>query len=249
MSVDSSIIQRLQKLLALAEDKGATEAEAETAMRLAHELLAKHNLTLSDIAGAETIKVVEDKVDDRRPADWKHTVWNATARLYFCEYVYKNIRRSIRMDRRYIIGRPDNVETTKQMAQYFIRTVLKIAKNDFACQQLGRKYTKEFLQGCAARLAFRMMVLKDQSNQEQKEGGATEAGTSLVVLYDNLKKEVDDYLKGLEIETVERKPFKADELGFQSGWREAGSISLNLQVSGCAHGGESVPAIGGIASR
>jgi hypothetical protein len=43
------ILEKVKKLLALANDKGATEGERDNALRMAHGMLAKHNLDMSDL--------------------------------------------------------------------------------------------------------------------------------------------------------------------------------------------------------
>ena len=42
------IIEKIRKLLALANGTGAADQERESALRMAHALLAKHNLSMSD---------------------------------------------------------------------------------------------------------------------------------------------------------------------------------------------------------
>ena len=45
-------LERVKKMLTLANDAGATEGERDNALRMAHATLAKHNLTLSEAEAA-----------------------------------------------------------------------------------------------------------------------------------------------------------------------------------------------------
>ncbi len=159
--MNEKVIQKLKKLLALAEDNGATESEAETAMRLAQELLVKHNLSMEDLQGSENdTNIIESIEDESSPSQWKHMIWSNTARLYFCRHLYSGFVYRKRV-RHFVVGRPENVETTKCMARYFIKTIQKLAKQNRYCQLAGREYTKTFFLGCASRLCHRMEALRD----------------------------------------------------------------------------------------
>lgn len=57
MNINSDIIAKLEKLLRLAGNKGATQAEMETAMRKAQELAVEHNIDLSTIDAHGNVKV------------------------------------------------------------------------------------------------------------------------------------------------------------------------------------------------
>jgi len=46
---DEKLLDKIKKLITLANDAGATEAEADTAMSMANRLLLMHNLTMADV--------------------------------------------------------------------------------------------------------------------------------------------------------------------------------------------------------
>ena len=50
-----SIKGKIQKLLALSRDEGASEQEAQLALQRAHELLSKYNLAMSPVPLATSI--------------------------------------------------------------------------------------------------------------------------------------------------------------------------------------------------
>ena len=49
MNIEKSILKRIQKLLTLSKDKGASKAEAERAMEMAQRLMTKYNITMANI--------------------------------------------------------------------------------------------------------------------------------------------------------------------------------------------------------
>src|SRR5262245_9216722 len=64
--VPERVLERIQKILRLANDAGATEAERDTAMRHVHANLAKYNLSLVEVEshqGKKPTLVQERKVD------------------------------------------------------------------------------------------------------------------------------------------------------------------------------------------
>ena len=50
MDIEKSILKRIQKLLALAKDKGASPAEAESAMAMAQRLMTKYGIEMANIS-------------------------------------------------------------------------------------------------------------------------------------------------------------------------------------------------------
>ena len=49
MDTEKPILKRIQKLLTLSKDKGASKAEAERAMEMAQRLMTKYNITMANI--------------------------------------------------------------------------------------------------------------------------------------------------------------------------------------------------------
>src|SRR5215472_4319088 len=62
--VSEQILARVRKMLALANDAGATEGERDNALRMAHATLAKYNL---DLAAAEIAGGEDERADSLEP--------------------------------------------------------------------------------------------------------------------------------------------------------------------------------------
>jgi len=85
MSDHQKVIERIRKLLALAQS--ANENEAQAAALKAQELLAEHNLREADLHEADDEFVIDGELlSDSRP--WRRKLAANVARLYFCEYYY-----------------------------------------------------------------------------------------------------------------------------------------------------------------
>ena len=87
-------IYRIKKLLALANDKGATEGEAAEASRRAFALLAKWNLSLDSVEGKsandeEPVETVASEKSIYAGGDrWAIGLYSRVAELNFCEYFF-----------------------------------------------------------------------------------------------------------------------------------------------------------------
>jgi hypothetical protein len=84
------IIGKVQKLLALAdESKNNSEAEAVAASMMAQKLLAKYNIDIAQVTGAEKDEEIEQIVADMGTGNkWKYTLSEVVARSYCCKHFY-----------------------------------------------------------------------------------------------------------------------------------------------------------------
>lgn len=76
------VIDKVSKLLALANSNGASPTEVETALRQARALMSQYNLESTDI---ETSQVNESSVatqTKRSPADWQHSLASTCASAF-----------------------------------------------------------------------------------------------------------------------------------------------------------------------
>jgi len=82
--MEDKLINRIQKMLALAHDKAATEGERDTALSMVYKLLAKHNLTMADVGKGGEQRVQASELFYGRP--WATQVCLTVGQLFFCEY-------------------------------------------------------------------------------------------------------------------------------------------------------------------
>lgn len=226
-----SLIARIQKLLALGE-RGGTEAEAEAAMQKAHELLAKHNLSLDDVKGVEA---EEDYVMDESAATarqpWQDYIYGSVSRLYFCRHLKRTRYCGSKVSgvQHLIIGKPSNVAVVKYIAAYLIRTGGELAREAAAGAESRQAFVNSFKKGFAIRINSRV----NEEIKKAREGKMTDAstGTALVLspLYDRANNEIDGFLLRNSVRPKASKSTASgpsDYAGYAAGRAAAESMSL-----------------------
>lgn len=121
MEIETKVLERIKKMLTLGNNEGATEAERETALRMAYNLMAKHNLTISDLP--------EEKSEEREKQSvyvvagaWSRSLAQSIAKLFFCNYYYSCGNHTTK-NTHYFIGLQSNTATAQYMAEYIIKSV------------------------------------------------------------------------------------------------------------------------------
>jgi hypothetical protein len=172
------VMERVRKMLALANDAAATEGERDNAMRMAHATLAKYNLTIGEAerAGAKPEGRMQGELKMRnRP--WRRLIAQAVAGLYFCEVCYMQTGRNNAV--MYFVGREANVLTATEMSAYIIESVNKE----------GRAYSNEnsdgensayyrFCKGAAHRIWQRCTQLRAEAERASQQEAASVPGTA-----------------------------------------------------------------------
>jgi len=106
-----NVVERIRKLLRLAEDAGATEAEAASALERASALLLRHNLTMDQVAvtGGDALPVTEQPIHTGWAGSWRGTLLAILARHNLCSPL---VSRQGKVDTVVVVGRPANVQAT-----------------------------------------------------------------------------------------------------------------------------------------
>lgn len=239
----NKIIVRIRKLMYLANG-GATEAEAEQAMRMAHALLAEHNLSLTEIM-KEASDTLGDRVIDSEYVDgvndpWRRSIWHATADLYFCSYFYspkyewrRGKQQRVRI-RHNLVGKPHNILVTKLMVQYLVNTVRRLAResarNVPPCEH--GSFENSFKVACAKRLVERIW---DRRYQSEEHPTTAPCGTTLPALRSLYATEMEANQvmiehKGIGLESKRSRCRVTNVLGADAGRKAAEDIGLDTQV-------------------
>ena len=241
-----SILRKIRKLLALSRG-GTTEEEAAEAARVAHELLAAHNLAMSEVEQVEeTDRVLDDGTVDGARDIWPAQVWSATAQLHFCRYFYTDQRDAGRLIglRHSVLGRRHNVEVAKLTALYLVDAVKRLA--DEAAQAVPgderRRYRESFRCACGRRLAQRLLELRAASATPDAAATRTTL-PALPSLYRSESDANEAMLARLGIRLG--GPVRQDRLthagGADAGRRAAETISLHRQIGTSAPPSAPVP--------
>ena len=238
MANEERIIDRIRKMLALANDLAATEGERDNALRMAYATMAKYNI---DMAKVEASGNGEPRIDFESKGwswAWTHGVRTIVGDLFMCKYYWRNSPGSGKINgtqcMHNFIGRESNAMTAAVMSDYVVDSILKEGRKIY--KQNTAPGTRSFAIGAMHRLHERVREIK-RSQAVQSE--AESAGTALVLasLY---KTEQDANQTVLdELETRKSKGASTNNIdgsAYVKGREYGGKINLSAQVSGSTKG-------------
>lgn len=234
MATELKIIERIQKLMNVKQERGASEAEAAMAAKLVQQLLAEHNLSMAaiDRAGGTADaggKRVKDQAGFKQVYKWQQRLMRKVAEANYCtalirhEWVDKGGSQGLKyvFDGYDLIGRVDNVTTVKLMFEYLLQAIERLARESVD-NDPTRYFTREahsFKEGCADRLMERveeqfeeMVQAQEQRAREQQAAarhpGAAPTGTAVAILLRDVAQDERDFNEdvrlGLEPGTTRR---------------------------------------------
>lgn len=158
-----TIKSRIAKLLRLANDKGASEAEAANAMAKASQLMKEYSISQAE--AVDTSQGLKVEWGQYQPAhnkqNWCLTVLAAVQQLYDVRYVRTTRTRSYRF-----AGTPDAIEAAEQTYLWLIDQVNQIYKthlkafNGTMTYEERCDYRESFKAACALRLYQRACEIK-----------------------------------------------------------------------------------------
>lgn len=244
-----NIIEKIRALLNLSEDAGASEAEGETAARMAQLLMAKHGIAeeaVRQAAAAEGHAPRKAPIASTQHGSWKaRPTWvgqlmTSCAKVNGC-YVYwehqwePNKRHYIYTLR--VCGADQDRELTLALF-----TLLEAQVNTYTrreCKGRGRTYGNNFRHGMVGRLRDRLAEALQQAEDEAK---AETTGAALVLVSNAItvrreasklaKQWVKDSL-GVKLST-RRTSSRHDRGAREHGYSEGGKATLKHdRMGGC----------------
>lgn len=192
-----AVIRKIQKLLTRTKgDRGATEEESDTAMRIVQELMAKYNLDMAtvDAAGAGPEDAASVRVDERLTSRarfrWQRELAKYVAEANFCLHViFKDYKRDedgciiwgadgrrVKHPAHRFIGRKANVVTTKLMFDYLCAAVEGSVPVTDKSERFSRA-SSSWKEGCAAKVCERLAKRREDlmAEHDAKVRAAEEA--------------------------------------------------------------------------
>jgi hypothetical protein len=230
--IDYNIIEKIQKLRAITERRGATEGEAIAAEQRMFRLLAKYNLEISQIPDDEPTKRdtrIESESAQRPSSVWKQYIYTGVANLNFSECF--TWRQHI-----IVVGTRANRIATLEMASYLIGTIERLA-NKMAGEVPGderRRFRHSYAEGCATRIYERL----EQTRVEAQAGRmkADEPNSllpALADLYQTNRAQVDDFIADHFAKVYSRTHYssRGHDGGYILGYNAGGKVGLHRQIS------------------
>lgn len=229
--MSNPIKDRIRKLLNLANNSGATEAEATAAMEMASALMLKYNIEV-DPETDELKTIRGSKVLAGYDEPWHITCSAAAAMLYSCinivhsrgEYGYS------------FVGRPENVEMAGELMLFIVDQVEQLYKQ-YLPKGLSKadraEFRRTFKQACAMRVYNRAFEIMEQfKNNDAKALEYT--GSRALVVVESIKQQLDEARDFIAKEMPDVKDLVERPKKYGSGTRagiEAGNkVELNRKI-------------------
>ena len=232
-TIHASVIEKIRKLRALTEERGATEQEAIAAQQAMFTLLAKHNLEISHILDNEPSRLdatISAQSAERPSTVWKQLLYTAVANLNFSQCF--TLRGSIN-----IVGTRANRIATFEMAGYLIQTVETLAEQasaDFPGDE-RRRFRHSFSEGCANRIYERLEQMRLEAQAVRMK--ADDPNCLLPVLadvYQSSKARVDDFITAHfgKLHHRTHNASNGHNGGYVTGYKTGDRVGLHQQVRG-----------------
>lgn len=202
--MDTKLVERLWKILALTESP--VEGEAQAAALKLQELLTQHNLSIADLEkrGAAIPQVGESAHDlGKAGFTWKLDLAETIADHYFCHAIVSRYRKTVSF-----VGRPDNVESLQMLYAWVIDQVKRISAEERKAHCLA---TGEHIDPLRWQVNFGLGVVQRLGRRlrEMREKEAADSTCTALVIHH--KSEISDWLEQQGESRIDGKLTKAEQ--------------------------------------
>lgn len=167
---------KIKALLALANDAGATEAEAHLALEKAHELMVKYNVEMHEEQADVGSTSFEGETWNQ---PWERSCWHAVAPLFFCEYYF--VSHGTNAATYVLVGRQSNRLTAEALCRYVVATGKSLALQ-YAQSREGSSVSlsNAYKRGFAGGIHENATTILQKSKTPTPDGG--DVSTAMVVI-------------------------------------------------------------------
>lgn len=238
---DSRLIEKMKKLLALSQST-SNEHEAMSAARKLHSMLAKYNVSISELDESPEEIGNEGEMTYNRP--WKRVLAMYVAELYFCKfYIVVNLNQKSKATYMFV-GTESNRMFALHIFNMIVKTVEKESRRESKLMY-GKEvssFVNSFWTGAMDRIVERCKELIEMSKSgdlEDEEGNKLPA---LLSTYEQAQLECQDWMdNNLNLKSVKNRTRADDVNGLRKG-REAGN---KVQLSRSLHKSSGPKLLGG----
>lgn len=240
MTDQERILNRVKKMLNLANDAGATEGERDNALRMAYATLQKHNI---ELAAVEAHTIGGKKQDDAPREQvvkeyvihhWARVVSMAIAELFFCHYHYR-LHRDQSVDHVFT-GRAANAVTAADMAEYICKSIARESRARTRGSYSPGQAQRDFAKGAVTKICRRCY---DMRHEAEAASAPTAAGprTALVLASFYKKEEEANRMflveRGLgKLKAGPGSRAASNGAAYISGLAYGSTVSLDRQIKG-----------------
>jgi hypothetical protein len=231
--MSDKIISRVRKMLALAGDAAASEGERDNALRMAHNILAKHNLSMAEIEATtgEAGEARGSETCETRNQPWARKASSAIGSMLFCSYFFSKSSRAGKVTHNFV-GREGNAKTAAELAAFVVNSIMSEANKKWKLQADPGPWWTSFCKGAADSVWARCEEIR--LTAERASSAEASTGTSLVLasLYaSELAANKAFIAESMGLKLVSSKPRqKRVGDGYSAGRTFGNGISLNTQI-------------------
>jgi hypothetical protein len=218
---DDKIIDKIQKLLALATSDNVNEAAAAAAR--AQELMSKHRLAMADIEAAAPGTVDDPITDqivagDRTHISWKVSLFAGIAQANGCSAYTQELRdkTGLKLVVTRFIGPASQLSTVTYLYEYLVKKIDELAAMNR--KDHDRAWLRAFRLGAVAEITTRLLATVAQAKV-----GASSAALAVV---DKGTERVQAAIAKLKLKSSAAPQIK-DELAFMQGRAAGATIDLS----------------------
>lgn len=222
---------KIRKLLALAQDKGATEEEAASALRMASKLALKHGIEMTSLGSInQGPNIIRLNTKSYRSHPYIIHACQSAAKLYACQVVINHLDKT---DNQFIIcGLQENVDATLITFEWIHRQIERWYKHYLPkgmSVSERANYRRTFKYACSVRIHHRCMELVTELIEAPEKG----MGTALVV--QSYFKQQNQYTRAFMINefpglTRRKKSNRKTGRGTYDGMKAGDQVELHKQL-------------------
>jgi len=246
----TDIANKIQKLIALAQDGGATQAEAATATAKVSALLFAYNLSMADIEASTPtttpkLPYIKDEmelgaVENGFSFELQKRLATTLSHHNFCRLIYTDHRaRSNGRSKLYtvtlhFIGQEHNVVAVKYLYSFLSESFIRLAEYDYAKFTKGDRPHRGQFVGSWYRGAIDNIITRLQEQEQESavqfntDTTHTASSTALIVIKD---KELDDakaeFFPNIKRLTPWRFGHTNNRAAYKNGYDAADTLSLS----------------------
>ena len=212
MNDRAKLLDRVQKLLAMAKHSASNENEASIALRRAESMMRKHDIQYAELT-AQTINkddMVAAETGESRNSSW---VWNlAWSASYLTSTLPTKRNNEIKF-----CGTPEDTQVALLMFDYLVAVTERLAKKFDG----SRRDRNSFKMGGVFAILDRCREIKAEREEELSKATT---GTDLVVVKKDL------IIKRFNLSYSAGRSYSVSQNAYNAGYAKGKKVSLNNQV-------------------
>ena len=231
-----NVVDKIQALKRLSENKSATPSEAANAAARVQELMLKHKITEAELGSDESKEEIHWFKDDPLHVSKRDSAWRVVLACGIAEVNGCRCMTGVRPDgarRISLLGRASDVEVVRYLYAYLEREIERLAKGHLLVESKNKTYDSLFVTGLHRGKSFRMGAvftvlerLKAQKIEVETVARAEGMSTALSII----DKRDEDLKVWISKNATSKRQVGNDPVhvdSFNAGRKAATSIALN----------------------